>query len=1548
MKISLLLLVLRASLAGSAGVVGLPVGDLSGDCIVNLNDLLIFTSQWLDDTGCSGLGCADLDGDNNVDTVDFALLAANWFKQGHPLVINEFMASNASTPADPCGDFPDWIEIYNVSSLQVNLKDWHLTDDGSDLNKWEFPALPLDAGEYLLVFASDKDLRDPTDPLHTNFKLSAGGEYLALVRPDETIAHEYAPEYPQQLTDVSYGLAFGLDTPVFFITPTPGAENGLGVAELGPIIREMAHSPAVPQDGNDIVVTAKITEAFAPVDTSLVKLYYRVMFGAEPNVAMYDDGAHGDGAAGDDVYGASITAAVSGPNDMVRWYVTAKDTNNVSSRWPLFTYPDNSPEYLGTIIDNPSVTSALPILHWYVEDTSAADTDTGTRASLFFNGNFYDNLFCRIRGRSIAGYPKKSYKFDFNRGFHFLVWPGQGPVEEFNLNATYTDKAYLRQTLAYETYSNAGTHSSISFPMRVQRNEQFFSVAIFIEEPDDDFLERRGLNPQGALYKMYNRMDGVSPNETVKKTRRDEDYSDIQALVDGLALSGEDKRRFLYDNINIPSFVSFMAAAVLANDADQGKKNYYAYRDTDGSGEWLYLPWDKDLTFGKNWSSQKGSLDDLLYYYYIWDGFSGPSDPDHPLYTYSNNRLFLAMHEFSDTKEMYLRRLRTVMDELLQPPGTPYAQKEYEQHIDEMVTQMAPDVALDYDLWCNPWDYGEDQSFAQAIGYLKSEFLDPIRTFLFVTHNVGSGGMIPDSQPASPAIDIDPNVEYNPASANQDEEYIRLINPNAYAVDISGYELTDAVRFTFRPGTVIIAGGDLYVSPDVSAFRGRSTSPTGGEGLFVQGNYAGHLSSWGETINLLDTDANLVDTITYPGNPSDQQRYLRITEMMYHPADPNQGSPYNDEDFEYIELKNIGPNTLGLDGVKLTNGIIYAFPSSSPTISDANLITHDGVWKYEQSGTDLGTAWRAADYNDSSWPSGAAALYDKNGPFSPPAPWLGNTQLTTQNNKITFYFRKHFTLAADPAVSTVNLTMTTLIDDGAVFYINGTEVKRLGMPGGTISYSTLAGRTVSDPVTEGPFTFGSSSLVAGDNVLAVEVHQATNNSSDIALGLMLDANISTPGQPIISLDPNEYALLVKDINAFAERYPAVPAEVNIFGPYDGQLSNGGEEVKLEDSTNSTILEFDYKDGWYPITDGAGFPLVVIDANDPNLDIWDDKDGWRAGAVVGGSPGEDNGVPVQNPGDIVINEVLAHSHGGAPDWIELHNTTDANIDIGGWFLSDSDEDFMKYEIAPGTVVDANDYVVFYEDIDFNDPCDAGCYAPFALSENGETVYLSSGLAGQLAGGYSEKEDFGASETGVSFGRYLKSTGTYDFVAMDSNTPGIANAYPKVGPIVINEIMYNPQSGNQNEEYIELYNTTASVVSLYDFGESEPWKFTDGIDFTFPSDANIPAYGYLLVVKDTTAFTSEYGSMPPGVQVLGPYAGQLSNGGEKVEIGMPGDVDGEGVRQYIRIDRVNYDDEGLWPTEPDGYSSSLSRLFPQYYGNDPNNWQAASPSPEGSNP
>jgi hypothetical protein len=272
------------------------------------------------------------------------------------------------------------------------------------------------------------------------------------------------------------------------------------------------------------------------------------------------------------------------------------------------------------------------------------------------------------------------------------------------------------------------------------------------------------------------------------------------------------------------------------------------------------------------------------------------------------------------------------------------------------------------------------------------------------------------------------------------------------------------------------------------------------------------------------------------------------------------------------------------------------------------------------------------------------------------------------------------------------------------------------------------------------------------------------------------------------------------------------------------------------------------------------------------------------------------------------------------------------------------------------------VVFYQDTDFNNLTDPGCKIPFALSENGEEACLSSHLdPNGFLTGFRDVENFGASQTNVSFGRYYKSsTGNFNFVAMDYNTPGSNNAEPKVGPVVINEIMYNPPTGNQNEEYIELHNITGQLVTLYRYDKSTPWKFTDGIDYTFSTGpvVTMQAYGYLILAKDLTAFTAQYGGMPPGVQVLEGYIGRLSNAGERLQIAMPGDVDEFGIRQYIRIDRVTYSDGlhpedvpgsvDLWPREADGLGKSLSRKVPSDYGNDVDNWQAAAPSPGLANP
>ena len=174
---------------------------------------------------------------------------------------------------------------------------------------------------------------------------------------------------------------------------------------------------------------------------------------------------------------------------------------------------------------------------------------------------------------------------------------------------------------------------------------------------------------------------------------------------------------------------------------------------------------------------------------------------------------------------------------------------------------------------------------------------------------------------------------------------------------------------------------------------------------------------------------------------------------------------------------------------------------------------------------------------------------------------------------------------------------------------------------------------------------------------------------------------------------------------------------------------------------------------------------------------------------------------------------------------------------------------------------------------------------------------------------------------------------------------------VGPIVINEIMYNPAGGDQDAEYIELLNITSSPVTLYDYTTAEPWKFTDAIEYTFDSASplTVPAGGYVLVVKDPAVFQTTYGEAPRGVRLLTFDSGKLSNGGEKLEISMPGDVDEMFVRQYIRIDRVSFSDgshpvgEDLWPNTADGGGHSLSRKVSSDYGNDVANWRASAPTP-----
>ncbi len=150
----------------------------------------------------------------------FALLLLPWALSAAP-VINEFMAANTSSLADEDGTFSDWIEIYNPDPAPVNLAGYALTDTAALPQKWVFPSVTIAPGGYRIIFASSKNRTNPAANLHTNFQLSAGGEYLGLIAPGGAVVQEYAPTFPKQQDNLTYGLGRRIITTDQLAAATP-------------------------------------------------------------------------------------------------------------------------------------------------------------------------------------------------------------------------------------------------------------------------------------------------------------------------------------------------------------------------------------------------------------------------------------------------------------------------------------------------------------------------------------------------------------------------------------------------------------------------------------------------------------------------------------------------------------------------------------------------------------------------------------------------------------------------------------------------------------------------------------------------------------------------------------------------------------------------------------------------------------------------------------------------------------------------------------------------------------------------------------------------------------------------------------------------------------------------------------------------------------------------------------------------------------------------------------------------------------------------------
>ncbi|MHB1036931.1 MAG: lamin tail domain-containing protein [Pirellulales bacterium] len=452
------------------------------------------------------------------------------------------------------------------------------------------------------------------------------------------------------------------------------------------------------------------------------------------------------------------------------------------------------------------------------------------------------------------------------------------------------------------------------------------------------------------------------------------------------------------------------------------------------------------------------------------------------------------------------------------------------------------------------------------------------------------------------------------------------------------------------------------------------------------------------------------------------------------------------------------------------------------------------------------------------------------------------------------------------------------------------------------------------------------------------------------------------GGSVTSLAPGQYVLVVRNAAAFATGYDTTG--LSIAGEYTGSLSNSGELLSLEGPLDTPVLSFTYGDGsgndWPGRADGNGSSLELINpALDPKLPAGnlDDPTHWRSSSEYLGTPGAAGTGPIA---EVVINEVLSHTDLPQRDAIELLNVTDHAIDISGWYLSDSNADYRKFQIPPGTILAGGGYRAF-DETDFNPT--PGLGTSFAIdAAHGEDVYLlAADDTGRLTR-FVDKAAIPATANGESYGRYPDGTG--DFVPMKSPTLGAVNGVPRVGPVVLSEIMYRPKDlaggvDNTADEFLRLTNITGAAIGLAnwfdtdldgvrDAGEVAPWKLDQGVDFEFASTTTIPAYGSLVVVSFNpaaeptrlAAFRAKYG-VDAGVEVVGPWDGKLDNGGETIRLRQPDSppVEEPGFFPLLLVEEVRYDQAAPWPSGADGTGASLARLAPMAYGNDPSNWMAS---------
>ncbi|MCA9150358.1 MAG: CotH kinase family protein [Planctomycetales bacterium] len=596
---------------------------------------------------------------------------------GEPLLISEFMAANVQFLQDRYKEYSDWIEIYNPTDQDVSMDGWALTDDPGQPMQWVFPDVTISSHGTQLVFASGRNRASATSELHTNFKLGTSGDYLALVRPDGSIAHEYAPEYPLQQGDISYGVAFDANGPVidtyqYFGTPTPGEVNRAGLGQFAEGV-----SFDVPRGFFDQPFSVQLTT------TTPNGLIRYTTDGSEPTAE------HGELYTGPlQITTTTALRAVSYRDDMLpgdigtETYIflddviqqTGKDMG-LPTQWGYFddqgparpargqaNYamdPDivNNPTYAATIKDD---LRAIPTLSLVIDPNDLWDLDTGIYMNPEAKGAQWERP---VSMELIQPDGETAFHVDAGLQIHGGWARRISQTGKFSFRVAFKGQ-YGDSLLEYPLFGDEGNSTYDEIVLRGGFNDSWANSDRNNTYMQDQWtratqLEMGGLAPRQTYVHLY--LNGLywgmySPTErpdalwAANYLGGDPDEYDVintgGNIVDGTGAAwGElvramSKSRFDYQRlteiVDLEAFADYLIVNQYIGNWDWPHNNWYASRHRVEGGKWYFHSWDAEAAF------QQGITSDRVT---SVDAAVGPSD------------LYTALRSVPEFQEIFANRV---------------------------------------------------------------------------------------------------------------------------------------------------------------------------------------------------------------------------------------------------------------------------------------------------------------------------------------------------------------------------------------------------------------------------------------------------------------------------------------------------------------------------------------------------------------------------------------------------------------------------------------------------------------------------------------------------------------------------------------------------------------------------------------------------------------------------------------------------------------------------------------------------------------------------